>query len=230
MAREHLTIILRGRHSTWSTSVSFCGQVQHAEHLQTVLGSPATIEQYCGRRLRLPGKRSTWSTSVSLCVAGAALGAPQSFAWQVRAEHLSFMCVVGAAPGAPPAAREVRGSPAIEYCGCRLRLRGRRSAWSTSVSFCVAGEIRGSPATIEYCGRRLRLCGRRGTWSTSVSVCVPGAALGAPGRRSIWSTSVSFCKAGATLGAPESHFAWQVQHWKHLSCVLRLRGTCVLFS
>ena len=59
--------------------------------------------------------------------------------------------------------------------------------------------MRGSPATIDYFGRRLVLRGRRSTWSTS------GA----------------FCLAGAALGAPQARFAWQVQHWKHLSCVLR---------
>ena len=45
----------------------------------------------------------------------------------------------------------------IEYYGRPLRLRGRRSTWSTSVSFCVAGaargapprEVRGNPARIE---------------------------------------------------------------------------------
>ena len=42
--------------------------------------------------------------------------------------------------------REVHGSPAtIEYCGRRLRLPGRRSTWSTSVSFCVAGATLGAP-------------------------------------------------------------------------------------
>ena len=44
-------------------------------------------------------------------------------------------------------------------------------------------------------------------------------------RRSTWSTSGSFCVAGAALGAPPAHSAWQVQHWKHLSCVLR--GNCL---
>ena len=47
------------------------------------------------------------------------------------------------------------------------------------------------------------------------------------GRSSTWSTSVSFCAAGAALGAPKFHFAWQAQHWKHLSCVLRLRGNTI---
>ena len=41
------------------------------------------------------------------------------------------------------------------------------------------------------------------------------------------STDVSCRVAVAALGAPESHFAWQVQHWKHLSCVLRLRGNTI---
>ena len=57
--------------------------------------------------------------------------------------------------------REVRGSLAtIEYCGRRLRLSGRRSTWSTSVSFCVAGAARGAhPERL-----RLILDGRCSTW------------------------------------------------------------------
>ena len=75
-----------------------------------------------------------------------------------------------------------------------------RSTWSISSSFCVAGAA---------------------LWSTSSSFCVAGAELGACGRCSTWSTSVSFCVAGAALGAPKSRFAWHVQHWTHLSWVLR---------
>ena len=56
-----------------------------------------------------------------------------------------------------------------------------------------------------------------------------GRRIGAPrslrlvlrGRLSTWSTSGLFCVAGAALGAPQARFAWQVQHWKHLICVLR---------
>ena len=73
---EHLSLILRGRCSTRSTSS----------------GSPATIEYY-GRRLLLRGRCSTWSTSFSFCVTCAALGAPPShFAWQVQQlEQLSVI-------------------------------------------------------------------------------------------------------------------------------------------
>ena len=52
---EHLSFILRGRRSTWSTSVSFSR-----------------------------GKCSTQSTSVSFCVAGAAHGAPAERSAEVR--------------------------------------------------------------------------------------------------------------------------------------------------
>ena len=80
----HLSVIVRGRCSTRSTS-------------REVRGSPATIE-YCGLR----GRCSTWSRSGDdgiltmdagcFCVAGAALGALQfHFAWQVQPwVHLSL--------------------------------------------------------------------------------------------------------------------------------------------
>ena len=139
---------------------------------------------------------------------------------------------------------KVRGSPAtIECCGRRLRLRGRRSTWSTSVSFCVAGAARGAhPERSAEVPRRLStvgtgcVCvagtalgapqshfGRSSTWSTSVSFCVAGAARGAPPERSAEVRrrlsivgAGCFCVAGAALGASPSHFAWQVQHAEHL--------------
>ena len=55
------------------------------------------------------------------------------FAWHVQhAEHFQ---------------RGLRksGDATIEYCGRRLRLPGRCSTWSTSVSICVAGAARGEP-------------------------------------------------------------------------------------
>ena len=78
---EHLSVILRGRCSTSSTS-------------RQVHGSPATTEYY-GRRLLLGGSEhlsfmsrgrcSTWSISVSFCVAGAAApGAPPDRSTEVR--------------------------------------------------------------------------------------------------------------------------------------------------
>ena len=112
-ALEHVSLILRGRRSTWSTSVSFLRG--KCSTWRDVRRSPARIE-YCGRRLRLRGGHSTWSTSASFCVAGAALGAPQShFARQVlHAEHLSFILRGGCSTRST--CREVRGSPAtIEY-------------------------------------------------------------------------------------------------------------------
>ena len=104
---------------------------------------PATIDYY-GRRLLF-----AWQ----------ALGAHQlHFAWQAQQmEHLSFI------------------------------LRGRRRTWSTSVSYCVQ---------VQY-----------STGSISRDV---------RGRGSTWTTSASFCVAGAAHEAPQSHFAWQVQHRKHL--------------
>ena len=220
---EHLSLILRGRCSTRSTS-------------RDVRGSPATIE-YCGRRLRLRGRRSTWSTSVSFCVAGAIRGAHPERSAEARrrlstvgagcvcvagtalgSTSVSF-CVAGAARGTMRnTSREVRGSLAtIEYCGHRLRCVcvapaslgapqshfGRSSTWSTSVSFCVAGAARGAhPERSAEVPRRLSTVG-------TGCVCVAGTALGAPqshfGRSSTWSTSVSFCVAGAAVGAPEFH-------------------------
>ena len=75
-----LSLVLRGRCSTWSTSREVCG-------------SPATIEYY-GLRLLLRGRCSTWGTSVSFGVAGAALGASHChFVWQVR--HLENLILRG---------------------------------------------------------------------------------------------------------------------------------------
>ena len=118
--------------------------------------------------------------AASFCVVGATLGALQAsfalqarFAWQ--AQHLEHF---------------------------RLLARGRRSTWSTSGSFCMAGaalgapslEVGGSLATSDANGRRFVWCGRRNAWSTSGSIGV----------------------AGAALGAPRACFAWQAQHSEHL--------------
>ena len=163
--------------------------------------------------------RSTWSTSVSFCVAGAALGAPQAcFAWQ--AQHFI----------------ELSENPATsDDFGRRVVLRGRRSTWSTSGSFCMAGAALGAPQVV--------LRGRR--WSTSSSSSVAGAALGAPQARFArqaqhlehlrlgfaWQAQHSehlrsFCVAGA--GAPQARLPWQAQHLEHLRLVLR--GRCSTWS
>ena len=99
-----------------SGDASFSWQAQHLEHL----------------RLVLRGRRSIRSTSGSFCVAGAALGAPHArFAWQPQ--HFEHLHRVG-------------GSPAtIEANRRHLVLRGKRSTWSTSGSFCVAGAALGAP-------------------------------------------------------------------------------------
>ena len=103
-------LLLRGRCSTWRTSVSCCvagaalgasqshfaWQVQHPSisvsrcvagaapgALPDVCGRPATIEYY-GRRLLLRGRCSTWRSSLSFCVAGAAFGAPPERSAEVR--------------------------------------------------------------------------------------------------------------------------------------------------
>ena len=56
---------------------------------------------------------------------------------------------------------EVRGSRAtIDYIGHCFGLRGRRSIWGPSGSFCVAGAALGAPWA--------RLCCRHSIWSRSV--------------------------------------------------------------
>ena len=65
-------------------------------------------------------------------MAGAALGAPPAhFAWQ--AQHLEHLH------------RGPRKSATIDDFGHRLVLRGRRSTWSTSGSFCLASAALGTP-------------------------------------------------------------------------------------
>ena len=90
----------------------------------------------------------------------------------------------------------------------RLVSRGRRNTWSTSGSFCVAGEALGAPP-VHSEHLRFVVCGRRSTWSTFIEVGGSlatsdafGRRLVLHGRRSTWSTSDSFCEAGAALGAP----------------------------
>ena len=214
---EHLSLILRGRRR-----VSFCvagaalgapqshfpWQVQHAEHLQ--------------RGLRKSGDNSVLWTPAAFAKHLEHLSLILRGGGQ-HLEHLSF--ILRGRCSTRSTSRGVRRSPAtIEYCGRRLRLRGRHSTWSTSVSFCVAG---GS------------------TWSTSVLFCAAGAARGAPPegsaevRRRLSTVDAGcVCVAGTALGAPQSHFAWrgaalgapqsyfarQVQHAEHLSFILR--GRC----
>ena len=159
---EHLSLILHGRRSTWSTSVSFCvaGAARGAPPERSAEVRRG-LSNYCGRRLRLRGRRSTWSTSVSFSVAGAARGAPPERSAEVR-----------------------RGLS--NYCGRRLRLRGRRSTWSTSVSFlrgkcstrstsvsfCVAGAVHGAPAERSAEVRR-RLSTVMGSFKGSCSIIIP---------------------------------------------------------
>ena len=95
------SVLLRGRRSTRSISVSFC--VAGA-----ALGAPPERSaEYYVPRLLLRGRCSTWRTSVSSCVVGAAPGlqrglrksgddwvpwAPAAFAWQVR--HLEDLSLI----------------------------------------------------------------------------------------------------------------------------------------
>ena len=63
---------------------------------------------------------------------------------------------------------------------------------------------------------------RRSTRSTFIEVGGSLATNEAFGRRLVlWSISGSFCVARAALGAFQALFPWQVQHWKHLSCVFQ---------
>ena len=116
-------------------------------------------------------------------------------------------CVAGAALGAPQShfAWQVQHLAAPPERSTEVRRQvSTMDAWSSSGSFCVAGAALGAPPersaeVRRQAGRRLRLRGRCSTWSTSGS----------------------FCVAGAALGAPQAGFAWQLQRWNHLSCVLR---------
>ena len=118
-------LILRGRRSTGSVSLSFCvagaalgasqshfaGQAQHLEHLSLILR----------------GRRSTWSTSrkVSGSLAtNCIVPAPRRFAWHLQRGQRK--------PG-----------DNLNRFGTVV-LRGRCSTWSTSVSFCVAGAALGA--------------------------------------------------------------------------------------
>ena len=88
-----------------------------------------------------------------------------------------------------------------------LILRGRRSTWSTSVSFCVAGAALGAPPS-PFCAASAA----RGETSAEV-------------RRGLSTVDAGcVCVAGTALGAPQPHFAWQAQHLEHLSLILR--GRC----
>ena len=235
---EKLRLVLRGRRSTWTSSSTwdsfgllcvasaalgapqarFAWQVQQLEHLH-----------------RGPRKQhSTWSTSAAFCVAGAALGAaPARFAWQ--AQHLEHLRLVLCGMCSTWSTFiEVHGSPAtIDYFGPRIVLRGRRSTWSASASFCVAGPRKPSDIGLLWAPPRfawqaqhlqqlrLVLRGRRSPWSTFIDVHGSPATIDyfgrrivLRGRRSTCSSSGSFCVAGAALGAAPA--PWQAQHLEHL--------------
>ena len=118
---EDPSLILRGRRSTQSISVSFCvagaavGACPEVRRRLNTMGAGCFAWQMRLEDLSLILRVSCstrsisvsfcaaagWRTSVTFCMAGAVLGASQShFAWQVQqSEHL----------------REVRGSPAVRY-------------------------------------------------------------------------------------------------------------------
>ena len=146
---EHLQLVLHGRRSTWSTFIEVGGNLATCDAfgrrlvlrgrrstLRTFIevgGSLATCDAF-GRRLVLRGRRNTWSASGSFCMAGAALGASQvRFCVGRRSTWSTFI--------------EVGGSLATsDAFGRRLLLCGRRSTWSISGSFCVAGAALCAPS------------------------------------------------------------------------------------
>ena len=191
---------MRGRRSTWSTSVSFC--VASAAR-----GAPPERSAEVRRRLSIVG-------AGCFCVAGAALGAsPSHFAWQVQqAEHLK---------------RGPRSPATIEYCGRRLLVCGRRITWSTSVPFCVAGAARGAPPerSVEV-RRRLSTVGAGYICVAGAALGAPQChfAWQVQHAEHLKRGQGKSGNAPALLGAPQSHFAWQAQHLEHLSLILR--GRC----
>ena len=204
---EDLSLILRGRCSTGSTSVSFC-----------VAGAAPGAPP--GRSAKVRRQLSTMDAG-GVCVARPALEPRQShFAWQAQhSDHL--IVILRGRCSTRRMSREVRRSPAtIEYYGRRLLLRGECNTWRTSVSFCVAGAALGTPQS-HFAWQGAEIGASQGHFALQVQQLVRGSpateyygrGLLLRGRRSIWSTSVSFCVAGAALGAPQSHFAWLVCHF-----------------
>ena len=236
--------------------VRFASQVQHLEHLHR--GQRKSGDEWCfwapphfawqaqhleHLRLVLRGRCSTWSTSGSFCVAGAALGAPSQRSAEVRRRVMTLgaasFCVAGAALGAPQARfawqalhlGEAGSLATSDAFGRRLVLRGRRSTWSTSGSFSVAGAWQAQHLEHLHRGRRksggewcfwapprfawqgqhlehlrLALRGRRSTRSTSGRCAwqvqhLEHLCLVLRGSGSTWFTKVSFCMAGAALDA-----------------------------
>ena len=145
---EHLSpFFLRGRCSTWSTSVSFCVAAQQLEHLAFILrrrcstwstfrevrGSPATIE-YCGRQLLLRCRCSTWRTSAFF------------FEWQVQhLEHLSLIL-----RGRCSFRNTFRKVRCVFVAGAAFGAPRFHFAWQAQhlehlSPFCVAGAALGAP-------------------------------------------------------------------------------------
>ena len=118
--------------------------------------------------------------AASFCVAGAALGAsPARFAWQAQhSEHLRF--VLRGRCSTWSTFIEVGGSLATsDAFGSCLVLGSRRSTWSISVSFCMAGAALGA-AQVRFAWQaqhlehlRLVLRGRCSTGSISAAYCEP---------------------------------------------------------
>ena len=193
---EHLTLVLRGRRSTSSTFIE-------------VGGSLATSDAN-GRRLVLRGRRSTWSTFIEVVLRRLVLRRqevrrlvmrPQRprFPWQ--AQHLEHLRLVFRGTRSTCSTFiELRGSLGTSDAnGRRLVLRGRRSAWSTSGSVCVAGAALGAPPA-------------RFAWQAQHFEHL---------HRGRWKSGDEWCE-----WAPP-RFAWQAQHLGHLRLVLHgRRSTC----
>ena len=216
---EHLTLVLCGRRSTWSTVID-------------VRGSLATSDDF-GHRVLLRGKSSTWSGS--FCVAGAPLGVPQvrfvilcgrcSTFIEVRVSPATApFCMAGAALGAPPA-RFAWQAQHLEHL--RLALRGMRRMRSTWSTFIGSAEVRRQVMTLgaaSFLRAELGASQSHFAWqvrhSLHVSLILRGScstqhlSVILRSRCSTWRTSVSFCVAGASLGAPSTqhHLHYIIRH------------------
>ena len=152
------------------------------EHLHIDVGGSLATSDANGSRfvLRGRGRAEVWRRmmllgAASFCVVGATLGALQaSFAWQPQ--HLEHLRLLLRDRGSSWSTFiEVGGSLATSDAnGRRFVLRGRRSTWSTSGSFCVAGAALGAlQALFAWQAQLLEHVGfvlndRRSTWSTFI--------------------------------------------------------------
>ena len=126
---------------------------------------------------------------------------------------------------------EVRGSRAtIDYIGRRFGLRGRRSIWGPSGSFCVAGAALGAPLArlawqaqhLEHLHRGQRKPGDDCLhWAPLRAQHLGPIRLVLRGRCSTWSTFIEVRGSRATIDYIGRRFVlrgrpWQAQHLEHL--------------